>query len=181
MKKKITAVIALAVVLIGGFIWYVMGEGPSISKTVKEQVPDRMMSYSGNVLKEEKNGRLVWEVTAETMQVNTQTNVVSMQKMKGKFYREDGVVIELTAEEATYNQKKELITMKGSIEASESDGSSMKADAAKYDAKKKRLYCSGNVEVNKDGYLVTGDRMTADQVTGKVRVDGNAHAIQSGE
>lgn len=181
MKKKITAVIALAVVLIGGFIWYVMGEGPSISETVKEQVPDRMMSYSGNVLKEEKNGRLVWEVTAETMQVNTQTNVVSMQKMKGKFYREDGVVIELTAEEATYDQKKELITMKGSIEASESDGSSMKADAAKYDAKKKRLYCSGNVEVNKDGYLVTGDRMTADQVTGKVRVDGNAHAIQSGE
>ena len=71
--------------------------------------------------------------------------------------------------------------MQGPINADESDGSSIKADKARYDSKKKQLYCDGNVKVKKDGYLVTGDHMTADQVSGKIRVDGNAHAIQIGE
>ncbi len=181
MKKKITAVIALFVVLIGGFIWYISDEGPDITQKVKEQVPDRMMTYSGNVLKEEKNGKLIWEVTAENMQIDIQTNAVSMKNMKGTFYREDGTITELSAKEASYNQKKNIITMKGSIEASQSDGGKLKADKARYDGKKKHLYCDGNVEVNKDGYLVTGDHLVADHTTGKVRVDGNAHAIQIGE
>lgn len=181
MKKQIIAVIALSALLISGFIWYIMDESPIVSKTVRNQIPDQMMSYSGNVIKEEKNGKLVWKMTAETMQVNIETQAITMQNMKGTFYREDGVVTEITAEEAAYDQAKSLIMMKGSVEANESDGSSIKADTARYDSKKKRLYCDGNVEVNKDGYLVTGDHLVADQENGKIRVDGNAHAIQIGE
>lgn len=181
MKKKIMAIIALFAVLIGGFMWYISDDGSDITKKVKEQTPDRMMTYSGNVLKEEKDGKLIWEVTAETMQIDIQTNAVSMQNMKGTFYREDGTVTKLEAKEASYNQKKNIITMKGSIEASQSDGGTLKADKARYDGKKKHLYCDGNVEVNKDGYLVTGDHLLADQTSGKIRVDGNAHAIQIGE
>jgi LPS export ABC transporter protein LptC len=181
MNKKIMAVIALFAVLIGGFIWYISDEGPDITQKVKEQVPDRMMSYSGNVLKEEKNGKLIWEVTAETMQIDLQSNVVVMKDMKGAFYREDGTVTKLVAQEASYDQKENIITMDGAIEATQSDGGLLKADTARYDGKKKHLYCDGNVEVKKDGYLVTGDHMIADQKSGKIRVDGNAHAIQIGE
>ena len=181
MNKKIMAVIALFAVLIGGFIWYISDEGPDITQKVKKQMPDRMMSYSGNVLKEEKNGKLIWEVTAETMQIDIQTNAVKMQNMKGTFYREDGTITKLEADKASYNQKKNIITMEGAIEASQSDGGLLKADKARYDGKKKHLYCDGNVEVKKDGYLVTGDHMIADQKSGKIRVDGNAHAIQIGE
>lgn len=181
MKKKITAIIALSAVLIGGFIWYISDEGPDIAQKVKEQTPDRMMTYSGNVLKEEKDGKLIWEVTADNMQIDIETNAVKMQNMKGTFYRDDGTVTELSAKEASYNQKKNIIAMKGSIEASQSDGGKLKADQARYDGKKKHLYCDGNVEVNKDGYLVTGDHLVADQTSGKIRVDGNAHAIQIGE
>lgn len=181
MKKQIIAVIALTVTLIGGFFWYIMDDNPNISKTVKEQVPDRTMSYSDNVLKEEKNGKLVWEMTAEGIEVDLESNHVTLKSLKGTFYRENGVVTELTAEEGAYDQTKGLITMKGAIKANESDGAMIKADAARYDSKKKHLYCDGNVEVKKDGYLVTGDHMLADQVSGKIRVDGNAHAIQIGE
>ncbi|MBP3400769.1 MAG: LPS export ABC transporter periplasmic protein LptC [Selenomonadales bacterium] len=181
MNKKIMAVIALFAVLIGGFIWYISDEGPDITQKVKEQVPDRMMTYSGNALKEEKNGKLIWEVTAETMQIDLESNAIVMQDMKGAFYREDGTVTELTAKEASYDQKENIITMDGSIEAIQSDGGKLKADKARYDGKKKHLYCDGNVEVKKDGYLVTGDHMVADQTSGKIRVDGNAHAIQIGE
>ena len=131
MNKKIMAVIALFAVLIGGFIWYISDEGPDITQKVKEQVPDRMMSYSGNVLKEEKNGTLIWEVTAETMQIDLQSNVVVMKDMKGAFYREDGTVTKLVAQEASYDQKKNIITMDGAIEATQSDGGLLKADTAR--------------------------------------------------
>ena len=181
MKQKIIAVIALFALLIGGFFWYISDEGPDIVQKVKEQSPDRMMSYSGNTLKEEKDGKLVWEVTAETIQIDIQTNAAVMQNMKGAFYRADGTVTELSAKEASYDQKENVITMNGTIEARQSDGGKLKADSARYDGKKKHLYCDGNVEVNKGGYLITGDHLVADQVTGKLRVDGNAHAIQIGE
>lgn len=180
MKKQIAAVLAGTVLLIGGFVWYVMGDEPDISKIVKEQIPDMTMSYSGNVLKEERGGKLIWEATAEKIEVDANTQIVKMQNMKAKFYRDNGIVTELTAQEAFYDQKKNLITMNGAIEARESDGSSLKADKAKYDSKKRQLFCDGNIELKKDEYIVTGQRLIADDESGRVRVEGNAHAIRQG-
>lgn len=180
MKKKIGAVIAGSILLIGGFLWYVMGDEPDISKKVKEQIPDMTMSYSGNVLKEERDGRLIWEVTADKIELDANSKLAKMQNMRAKFYRDNGIVTELTAKEAFYDQQTNLITMNGSIEAIESDGSSLKADEAKYDGKKRQLQCDGNVEVHKDDYLITGQHLTADDESGKVRVQGDARAIRQG-
>lgn len=180
MKKQIAAVIAGSILMIGGFIWYVSDEGPGISDIVKDQVPDMTMSYSGNVLKEERNGKVIWELTAEKIEVDSNSQNAVLKKVNGKFYSDDGVVTNLVAEKATYDQKKNLITLNGAIHAEQSDGGSLKADQAKYDAKKRQLQCQGHVELNKGGYLVTGDRMVADDTKGKIRVDGNAQAVQIG-
>lgn len=180
MKKQIGAVIAGSILLIGGFLWYVMGEEPDISKTVKDQIPDMTMSYTGNVLKEERDGKLIWEVTAEKIDVDANSKMAKMQNMKAKFYRDNGIVTELVAQEAEYNQKTNLITMSGAIEATESDGSLLKADEAQYDGQKRQLMCDGNVEVIKSGYHITGEHLTADDESGKVRVEGNAKAIRTG-
>lgn len=180
MKKQIIAVIVGTVLMIGGFIWYVSDEGPDISNIVKEQIPDMTMSYSGNVLKEERDGKVIWELTADKIEVDSNSKNAVLKKVKGKFYSDDGVVTDLVAEKAMYDQKKNLITLNGAIHAEQSDGGTLKADEAKYDAQKRQLQCKGHVEVNKGGYLITGDRLIADDVKGKIRVDGNAQAVQIG-
>lgn len=180
MKKKIAAVIAGFFLLIGGFLWYVMGEEPDLSKTLKEQVPDMTMMYSGNTLKEERDGKVIWELTAEKISIDGAGQNATLQNVTGTFYGDDGVVTELRAAEAVYRQKEDLISLSGAIEAHQSDGGLLKAERASYDGKKRQLQCEGQVEVNKGGYLITGDRLIVDDETGSIRVDGNAQAVQIG-
>ena len=57
----------------------------------------RVMTYNGNTITEEKDGRKLWELTAESMEVDIDTQDASITNMDAKFYTEDGRTLHVTA------------------------------------------------------------------------------------
>ncbi len=180
MKKKIGLSIAFLVLISGAFLWYVFRDEPVLPPAIVEQVPDKTMSYSGNELKEEKDGKTIWTVKAEKMNVDGNTGVIKMEIVTAKLYEDNGKVTELVADNAVYHQKKGKLALKGEIQAQSTDGSSLAADTAHYDTKEQILQCDGNVRVNKDGYLISGAHLETDRGMKTVRVSGNAEVIKVG-
>ena len=86
-KKKI-AVYLLALFAVG-LIYWAYASRPN-TDAPGEKPAARVMTYHNNSMKEEVNGKLIWECYAETMTVNQDTNVVDMDNIKVAFYREDG-------------------------------------------------------------------------------------------
>ena len=75
----------------------------------------RVMTYNGNTITEEKDGRKLWELTAESMEVDIDTQDASITNMDAKFYTEDGRTLHVTAPKANYKAKDKFLTVEGGI------------------------------------------------------------------
>lgn len=137
----------------------------------------RVMTYNGNRIAEEKDGRLLWELTAETMEVDVDTQDASMTNLDANFYTEDGRKVHVTAKKANYIAKDKLLTAEGEIKGDSSDGIHLKADKLEWNAKENTLAIIDNTELKRDSdaVLATGDRMETYDGFNKFKIIGHAH------
>ena len=89
-NKKILIGVVL-VLLAAMCIWTVQ----SVPDRVKDAPPleKRVMTYNGNTIVEEKDGRKLWELTAESMEVDIDTQDAAIVNLDARFYTEDGRTI----------------------------------------------------------------------------------------
>ena len=83
-----------AVLLTGLIVWAVTSV-PEIPQQTDEPTGPRIMSYMDNTLHEERDGRTIWQMTAEQMNVDIDTNDTGMVKIDGTFYSDDGRTLTL--------------------------------------------------------------------------------------
>ena len=174
-KKKI-AVYLLALFAVG-LIYWAYASRPN-TDAPGEKPAARVMTYHNNSMKEEVNGKLIWECYAETMTVNQDTNVVDMDNIKGAFYREDGNKIEITAQKAVYDQNKKHIEITEGIEAHSTDDMTFKTDKVVWDGEQQLLTCEGNVKITKPELVATGDKAESKDAFQYFKLIGNAHIIK---
>lgn len=174
-KKKI-AVYLLALFAIG-LIYWAYASRPN-TDTTGEKPAARVMTYHNNAIKEEVNGKLIWECYAETMTVDQDTEIVNMDNIKGTFYREDGNKIEITAQKAVYDQKKKNIEITEGISAHSTDDMTFDTDKVVWDGEQKTLTCDGNVKISKPGMVATGDKAESKDAFQNFKLIGNAHIIK---
>ena len=138
------------------------------------------MSYDGNVLSEEKNGRKIWDLTAEHIDVDVKTRDAKLEKLKGHFYAEDGRVVEVTADKGTYEDKTKNIVIVGNVDVKNSDGARLTSDELRWEAAKQLLAAVGSAKVTKEDMLATGERIESSDGFNKVKVIGKAHLAKGG-
>ena len=90
-KRKLWLGAGLAV-FIAAIVWAVVTV-PDTPSPDADPNGGQFMSYDGNVLSEEKNGRKIWDLTAEHIDVDVKTRDAKLEKLKGHFYAEDGRVV----------------------------------------------------------------------------------------
>ena len=173
-NQKIIAgvVVALLIALIG---WTVKTL-PTLPDTVAP--PDkRVMTYDGNTISSEKNGKLIWEATAEKIEVDIDTQNASMTNMKAKFYAEDGRVVELDAPKAFYDAKSKDLQVDGGIKGTGTDGLKLNCEKVQWQAKDNCLVLLGNVllERTTDHVKATGDKIESTDGFTKFKISGKAH------
>ena len=86
-NKKILLGIVL-VLLAAMCVWTVQ----SVPDRIKDAPPleKRVMTYNGNTIVEEKDGRKLWELTAESMEVDIDTQDAVITNLDAKFDCHDG-------------------------------------------------------------------------------------------
>ena len=168
-----------AALLTALIVWAVVTV-PEIPQQTDEPNGPRIMSYADNTLSEERDGRTVWKMTAETVNVDIDTNDTGMVNIDGTFYTDDGRSLTLKAEEGRMDSKTHDIVLTGSIEATTSDGASLRAKQIKWTAAEGSLSAEGDAELIRDDIRATGDRIVSTDQFQKFSVIGNAHIEKGG-
>jgi LPS export ABC transporter protein LptC len=142
--------------------------------------PAANITFNGSSIVERKDGKKLWELSAESVQVDPNSKKVSLNNLKGILYREDGGRIDLVAREGLYDTASKEIFLEGEVKAVSSDGAVFTAAKARWATTERHMYGSGGITLTREDTVITGDKIDSDANMEKVKVQGNARAIKGG-
>ena len=173
MNRKTTLLIAAAlIVLVVGILWTVFTVPPEPADTPEEP---KAMEYQENFLSEEKNGRVIWDLRAEPSTVDMATQGTIFKNPVGHYYREDGMVLTLTAPGGTYDSGTKNVKLSGGVKAATTDGSTLTSDELAWVAGEDRLIATGNAVFLQPGFEVRGNKIETREAFTVFRAEGNAY------
>ena len=164
--------------LFAALVIWVVYTTPDAPPPIEKVETPKTMSYAGNTLTEERNGVKIWDLTAETMEVETTTQDVVMTNITGHFYQKDGNTIELTAKHGVYNQLTRQVHVNDEVVVTAKDKAKLTCDTLDWVGSEEVLIAEGKVKVTKDDMLAEGDRMEARNGFQNLRIQGNAHIVK---
>ena len=183
-KTTYLAVAGMALFLIFG-LWYFLREEPlpvkqpAAEQTTTEKTPG--ITFSGNSIIEEKDGKLLWELKADSIEVNPETKVLTLFNLQATYHQSPDNIIKITSKEAVMDTKTHDIVMKGAVNAVSSDGTTFQATELRYLNKQNKFHGTGNVVITKSDTIITGEQIESDNKMEKVTIRGNARAVKGGQ
>ena len=186
MNKTAYLSLACALLLVIGGLYYFFREEPMLPENTPaiEQTtaqPAANLTFAGSSIIEEKNGKKVWELNAESIEADTAGKLVYLKKITGTFYQEKGGKVDIVAQEGALDTKTHDITLQGDIKATSSDGAVFTAPQGRYEEQTKTFYGTGGITLTRGDTIITGDKIDADTALEKVKVQGNAKVVTGGK
>ena len=149
--------IAIAAAIIA---WLMFGgEAPKNPENIASNAVSAVVKNT--TVSREQDGRRLWEFSVEALESISGSGEAVMKGVKGKIYREDGSVIdvtagggkinnddEITAEEISWNQKDDIITATGKVKVVKDEHTAL-ADKIVTSSKFDHFKLSGHAEVQK--------------------------------
>lgn len=183
MKKTSYLAIACVILFVAGGIYYFVKEEPFTSPSPKQEMnsePASKPAFIGTSLIEEQNGKRIWELTADSIEMDPNTKQATFIHVTGIFYQDNGGTIQLVAPQAVMDTQTKSIVLNGSVQAVASDGTAFSSQEARWDGENRRFYASGSVTVTKDDTVITGNQLESDANMEKIKVQGNAQVRKGG-
>ena len=94
--KKI--LVGIGIAAFASLVTWAVTSVPEAPKVQNETSDSKVMSYDGNTISEEKDGHKIWELTAEHIEIDTDSKDVKLEKLQGHFYAKDGRVVSVNAD-----------------------------------------------------------------------------------
>ena len=139
-------------------VTWVVRTTPSAPPPEERIDPPKTMEYEGNTITEEKKGVKLWELTSEKIVVEADSQDAEFEKVTGKFYREDGKILELTADKGKYNQKSRDVHVEGNvILTNQEDGSKLTSKNLDWLGGEEKLIAKEDVKISKEDMRAFGD------------------------
>lgn len=184
MKKTTYLAIACVVLLLAGGLYYFVKDEPLPPPAPPAQEtksdPAANLIFAGSSIIEEQNGKRLWEISAESIEVDPATKEVNIKNLKGKIYQETGGKVEIVANQATMDTKTRNMVMNGNIKAINDEGASFTAPEVRYVSQDRKFYGAGGIAWTRGDTTILGDRMESDAKLEKVIVQGNARVLKGG-
>ena len=180
MSIRAKALAAVIAVLAAGLVVWAVATVPDAPKIVP-QPENKTMSYDGNTISEEKNGRKIWELTSAHIEVDVDTQDVTMQGITGHFYAEDGKTAELKAKSGVYNGRSKDVKLNDDIIITYSDGAVLTGKEMEWKNEAELLIVSGDVKATRGDTLLTADKLEASESFNKIKAMGHAHIERDAE
>ncbi len=183
LSKTTYRVIAFTLLIVAGGLYYFnKAETPPPQPPAQQAQADPAndVTFAGSSIVEQENGKKLWEITAETVQVNPGANKAQLFNFKGTLYRKDGSKIDLVGRQAEFDTNTKDINLTGDFTATASDGAVFTAAKGRWAGKERRFYGSGGITLTREDTVVTGERIEGDELLEKVKVSGNARVLKGG-
>lgn len=180
MKLKVVFIsVAVMAFLGGGMYYFLKAESPLAAPNVPESENKAKvaMSFADNKITQEENGKILWELTAEAIEIDSVTQNVILHKVQGTFYSDQGTTMTLSSEEGSLDSKTKDVRLTGNVHATASDGGDLTAPEVLWQGQTKLLIGNGGVRVVKGSTILTGDKLEGDSVLNKIKVFGHAHVV----
>lgn len=179
-KKKRVLLVLLFAAAAGVIAWAVMTV-PAPRQQEEQTSDSQVMTYDGNTISETKDGRKIWELTADHIEVDVNSQDARLENVVGHFYMADGRTVEVKADTGSYERAVGDINVKGNVAITTSDGAKLASDELKWTGQESVLAAIGNATASKDDMKANGDRIESADGFNKIRIIGNAHLVKGGE
>ncbi len=173
-QAKIAAAVG-AILFVCLVVWAVRTVPEPPPKDTGTQEQPHVMSYDNNTISEERDGVKIWELTADHIDVDIQTQNATMTNLKGTFYEEDGRTVAVEAPQAAYDAGTKDIAITGGVKIATSDGAAVDCGELKWTSADGKLAATGSPVITKDDVLASGERIESTDGFNKVKVIGKAH------
>lgn len=186
MNKTVYLSIACILLLLTGGLYYFFREEPPLPNITpanqQAAAPaSSNLTFAGSSIVEEKNGKKVWELNAESIEADPAGKIVYLKKIKGVFYQDKGGTLDIVAQEGVLDTKTHDITLQGDIKATSSDGAVFTAPQGIYNEQTKIFTGTGGITLTKGDTVISGDKIDADASMEKVKIQGNAKVVTGGK
>ena len=176
MNNKQTWIIGLFVVLLAAGIVWAVSTVPAPPAAQPEQPDNKIMKYTGgNTLSESQNGRKIWELTTESMDVNVETQDTECTNIQGKFYQENGDVVEIAAPHGVYEAKTKNLRLDGGVDGKTSKDATLKSEKLTWDAATNTLIAEGDAKITQGDMEASGDQLESSDGFTVFKASGHAH------
>lgn len=178
MERKGKLIIAVAVALAVALVAWVVLSVPDTPKPSRNNDLTKI-TYNGNTISEEKNGRTVWKVTADSITIDADTESVTLDGAEGVFYAEDGRTVTLHADHGKYDSASHdmELYMEGNapIAVVTSDGISLTCNKIEWTNGSGMLAAIGKVKLTReeDHLTASGDHIESTDGFSKIKIKGN--------
>lgn len=165
--KKYSYIIIAAIFIIVCLVWFFQ---PTPVLPPREDVPAVSRSLvKDSIIGEDQNGRKSWEVTVETLAMDIATKNSNLTGIKGKFYMEDGRVIDLVADSGSIAMGTKDMHLNGNIVVTmNDDGSTLVSKELKWNNKDSILTAIGEVNLTK---VTDGGNLVASELSWSKKTD----------
>lgn len=171
-NKGLWILLAVLVLLLGGIASIFMGGDTPVQGPPSTDTKGRLVEFSGADLKESKDGKDIWRVTAQKILYNTETKEVELTNME-VFFVQEGNTLRVQAEKGHMAGDRSSITMDGTVTAQSTDGASFTGKNLYFDNGKKQLTAREGFTFKRDDLTLTGDVLEADMVMNLVKAKGH--------
>lgn len=173
MKKNKMPLLFGCTIILLGLAWYFLLVTPSSDGNEKK--PDHLVEFQGSELEEQQAGQLVWRLTAEKIQIDTDTNTVYLTKPQAVIVDADGTEIHIHAETGIVRRNEQVIEIKPPVAATTDANDALQTDGAVYYNMSTRLISGGKVTINRhDGTTLAGDAFETNATLDNVTLTGHA-------
>ena len=178
-KKLILAIAAGLALLALVFLWLFNSGAPKENTKPEQTSSNENVKVLNSSLKEEHDGKLVWELQVGEMEYIKSTDTNVLKDVKGKWYREDGSYLTISSERGSVVMAKKDVVLQGKAQAALSTGGDIAADEISWLHSEDQITATGKVRIAKDDAVATADKAITDSGIENLRLEGNAE-VQKG-
>lgn len=179
-NRKTIGMIALAICVMGGIIFWLMQGKGKVSKPhtqAQEVAPHEILN---STIEETKNGRKIWELTSASMIYDKKRDVDLVKGIKGTFYQEDGTRMTVTADEGEVYIKTKVIVLTKNPKGVTSDNATVVGDKITWNNDKQQVVVEGKAVITKDDIIAKAEKATMDVAINYAKLEKKA-MVQKGE
>lgn len=175
---KIKILVATAIVLFVCLIVWVIRTTPKPPPQIEKLDPPAIMEYEDNVIVEEKDGVKLWEIASDKIRVNTTTQAAEFENVHGKFYQEDGKILELTANKGNYDKQTGDVHVEGDVVVLDGEGGKITGEKLDWVGEEEMIVATENVKITKNDIQAFGDRAESKDGFKHFFLKGNARVLK---
>ena len=170
-REKILATVVV-IFFVCVVVWAVRTTPPTPPPMEKVE-PPTVMEYEGNTITEERDGKIIWELTCDKLRVDSITQDMELIKVQGKYYAEDKTW-NLTAERGIYDQTEKMVYVEGDIVLNNNvDAEELRSDELTWLSEKEILVAEKNVSVkNEKGATLLTEKLEWFSAEDKIVAEG---------